>query len=116
MTTEKERLKASWEKADKKAKAADKAAWAAADAANAAYDKEISMYTATQNETAKEKFETGKDIYVTVLENPNDEDGSIIFETYLKHSSRENVKYFCKNVSERYGKYKIAKVTFVDNN
>ena len=42
--------------------------------------------------------------------------GPIIFETYLKNSSRENVKYFCKNVSERYGKYKIAKVTFVDNN
>lgn len=67
-------------------------------------------------EAAKEKFETGKDIYVTVLENPNDDYGPIIFETYLKNSSRESVEYFCKNVGEKYGKYKIAKVTFLDNN
>ena len=70
----------------------------------------------TALDAAEEKFETGKDIYVTVLENPNDDYGPIIFETYLKNSSKESVEYFCKNVSEKYGKCKIAKVTFVDNN
>jgi len=42
--------------------------------------------------------------------------GPIIFETYLKHSSKENMVNCCKRWGEKYGKYKIAKVTFVDNN
>ena len=95
------------------------AAEATRDAAEAAYNVYVASCdaaTATQNETAKEKFETGKDIYVTVFENPNDKDGSIIFETYLKHSSKENMVNCCKRWGEKYGKYKIAKVTIVDNN
>jgi len=67
-----------------------------------------------------------KEIYVVVADNdqphkmPNsdkpyyDNNGPIVFETYVNKASIKDAKVFSANLNGRYGKCRIAKLKFVD--
>lgn len=55
------------------------------------------------------------DMPITIRGNKHfDDDGALVFEQYLKNADLESVKKRAEFISQRYGKCRLAKLVFVD--
>jgi hypothetical protein len=64
------------------------------------------------------------DYYVVVSDNDQpitiggklhvDDGGALVFEQYLANADLESIKKRAEYLSQRYGKYRIAKLVFID--